>query len=47
VNQRVEVVSRLIAHQGSYGEVTQLSQQIGTSRQTLYSWKGKGQQALE
>ncbi len=47
VNQRVEVVSRLIAHQGSYGEVTQLSQQIGTSRQTLYAWKGKGQQALE
>ena len=47
VDQRVEVVSRLIAHQGSYGEVTQLSQQIGTSRQTLYTWKGKGQQALE
>src|SRR6266436_1768277 len=47
VDQRVEVVSRLIAHHGSYGEVTQLSQQIGTSRQTLYAWKGKGQQALE
>ena len=47
VDQRVEVVSRLIAHQGSYGEVTQLSQQIGTSRQTLYAWKGKGQHALE
>lgn len=47
VEQRVKVVSRLIAHQGSYGEVTQLSQQIGTSRQTLYNWKGKGEQALE
>jgi hypothetical protein len=47
VDQRVEVVSRLIANHGSYGEVTQLSQQIGTSRQTLYAWKGKGQQALE
>lgn len=47
VNQRVEVVSRLIAHQGSYGEVTQVSQQMGTSRQTLYSWKSRGQQALE
>jgi transposase len=47
VDQRVEAVSRLIAHQGSYGEVTQVSQQIGTSRQTLYTWKGKGKQALE
>lgn len=47
VEQRVEVVSRLIAQRGSYGEVTRLSQQIGTSRQTLYAWKGKGQQALE
>lgn len=47
VEQRVEVVSRLIAHRGSYGEVSQLSRQIGTSRQTLYAWRGKGQQALE
>lgn len=47
VEQRVEVVSRLIAQRGSYGAVTQLSRQIGTSRQTLYTWKGKGQQALE
>jgi hypothetical protein len=47
VAQRVEVVSCLIAHSGSYGEVTRLSQQIGVSRQTLYTWKGKGQQAMQ
>lgn len=45
--QRVGAVSWLIAHQGSYGEVTHLSQQLGTSRQTVYSWKGTGRQALE
>lgn len=46
-SQRGEWVSHLLAHSGSYGEVTHLSQTIGVSRQTLYSWKAKGQAALE
>src|SRR5438132_9420177 len=46
-SQRGEWVSQLIAHRGSYGEVTQMSQTIGVSRQTLYSWKATGQEALE
>jgi hypothetical protein len=46
-SQRGEWVSRLIAQRGSYGEVSHLSQTIGVSRQTLYSWKATGQEALE
>ncbi len=46
-SQRGEWVSQLIAHRGSYGEVTQLSQTIGVSRQTLSSWKATGRAALE
>jgi hypothetical protein len=40
-------VSTLLAHTGSYGVVTLLSQQVGVARQTLYRWKAKGQTALE
>src|SRR6266446_5600159 len=40
-------VSRLLAHTGSYGVVSRLSQQLGVARQTLYRWKAKGQAALE
>jgi hypothetical protein len=36
-----------VAHSGRYGEVTRLSQTLGVSRQTLYSWKAKGEAALE
>ncbi len=46
-HQRAEWVSHLLAHHGSYGEVSRLSQTSGVSRQTLYSWKTKGQAALE
>jgi hypothetical protein len=46
-SQRVRWMSQLVAHSGNYGVVTQLSQTIGVSRQTLYSWKAKGQAALE
>ena len=46
-SQRAEWVSHLLAHNGSYGEVTHLSQTSGVSRQTLYSWKATGQAALE
>ncbi len=40
-------VSMLLAHGGSYGIVSGLSQQVGVARQTLYRWKAKGLAALE
>src|SRR5713101_4124289 len=46
-SQRGEWVSQLLAHSGSYGEFTHLSQTIGVSRQTLSGWKAKGRVALE
>ena len=46
VTQRMEWVSDLLAHHGSYGAVSRLSRLAGVSRQTLYSWKAKGQAAL-
>lgn len=45
--QRAQWVSQMLAHQGHYGFVTQLSRETGVSRQTLYSWAKQGQQALE
>ena len=47
VDQRVEWVSQLVAQSGTYGVVSHLSQTIGVSRQTLYSWKTKGRLGLE
>ncbi len=46
-SQRTRWVSALLAHEGRYGEVSQMSRSSGVSRQTLYSWKAKGQAALE
>ncbi len=46
-SQRVQWVSALLAQEGTYGEVSQLSRSSGLSRQTLYAWKTKGQRALE
>src|SRR5437763_174965 len=46
-SQRVQWVSELIAHEGSYGVVSQMSRRYQVSRQTLYSWQAKGQRALE
>src|SRR5947209_8834342 len=40
-------VSTLVAHSGSYGLVSALSQQLGVARQTLYRWKAKGLASLE
>src|SRR5437588_6050603 len=40
-------VSTLVAHSGSYGLVSALSQQLGVARQTLYRWKAKGLARLE
>ncbi|GAC1307248.1 MAG: hypothetical protein NVSMB27_45350 [Ktedonobacteraceae bacterium] len=45
--QPVQAVSHLLAHEGTYGVVSQLSRSQEVSRQTLYSWKAKGQRALE
>jgi transposase-like protein len=47
VKQRVQYVSEVLAEEGSYGVVSQVSRNSGVSRQTLYSWKAKGQAALE
>jgi hypothetical protein len=44
--QRAQVVAQMIAHAGDYGVVTQLSRQLGVSRQTLYAWTERGSQAL-
>ncbi len=41
------MVSEMIAQQGRYGMVSQMSQSYTVSRQTLYTWKGKGEQALQ
>ena len=43
---RIQVVGQLIGHQGEYGRVMTLSRQCGVSRQTLYAWQARGQQAL-
>jgi hypothetical protein len=46
-SQRVHWVSHLLAHEGTYGEISQMSRSQQVSRQSLYSWKEKGQRALE
>src|SRR6266550_8786892 len=45
--QRAQWVSILVAQEGTYGVVSQLAQLAEVSRQTLYSWKAKGQSALQ
>ena len=45
-DQRVQLVSTMIAAAGTYGAVTQLSQRAAVSRQTLYHWRTIGQRAL-
>ncbi len=44
--QRAQIVCQMIAHAGDYGFVTQLSRDLGVSRQTLYTWTQQGCQAL-
>jgi Transposase, Mutator family len=46
-SQRLRWVSTLLAQEGRYGVVSQMSRSHDVSRQTLYSWKEKGQAALE
>ena len=47
LNQRVQWVSKVIAQEGTYGIVRQVSRMAQVSRQTLYTWKAKGQHGLE
>src|SRR5947209_9831812 len=44
--QRAQYVSQMLAHVGEYGFVTQLSQRLAVSRQTLYTWRARGEAAL-
>jgi transposase len=44
--QRVHMVSELIANAGRYGTVSSMSHHYGVSRETLYTWKRKGKEAL-
>ena len=46
-SQRAQGVAQMIAHAGEYGVVTNLSRQLGVSRQTLYTWETIGLAALE
>ncbi len=46
-SQRAYWVSTLVASEGTYGVISQMSQISQVSRQTLYSWKERGQRALE
>jgi hypothetical protein len=45
--QRVGLASKMLAFEGQYGAVSELSQLHRISRQTLYTWKGKGAAALQ
>ena len=45
-DQRVQMVSELIANAGQYGMVSSVSSRHGVSRQSLYSWRAKGEEAL-
>jgi transposase-like protein len=47
VTQRVQWVSQVIAWEGRYGMVSQMSRQYEVSRQTVYSWKAKGYSSLQ
>ncbi|HEX5503036.1 MAG TPA: hypothetical protein VFW96_10460 [Thermomicrobiales bacterium] len=44
--ERAQYVRQMFAHRGEYGFVTGLSRAVGVSRQTLYTWAARGEQAL-
>jgi transposase-like protein len=44
--QRVQLVSQMIAQAGTYGMVTKLSRDLAVSRPTLYAWKATALDAL-
>ena len=45
--QRVRIASQMLAFEGQYGAVSEISQLHEVSRQTLYTWKDKGAAALQ
>src|SRR5262245_56662877 len=47
VAQRIHLASHMIAHQGKYGLVSQLSRENNISRQSLYTLKSRGQEVME
>ncbi len=44
---RIHLASSLLAHEGEYGFVSQLSREHTISRQSLYTLKSRGQEAME
>lgn len=44
--ERAQWTARMLAHQGEYGIVTQLSRDVHVSRPTLYAWRQQAQAAL-
>ena len=47
VQQRSQLVSQLLADSRPYGLVSQLSRDYQVSRQTLYRWKAKVEEAIQ
>jgi hypothetical protein len=45
--QHIRLASHMIAHEGTYGYVSQLSRESALSRQALYALKSKGKEAME
>src|SRR5262249_39973093 len=43
---RAQWAADMLAHQGQYGVITQLSRDHQVSRPTLYAWRARAQQAL-
>ena len=44
--ERAQAVAELLGQQGRYGAVSAMSRRLGVSRQTLYAWRARGQQAV-
>lgn len=44
---QMRLASGMLAHQGTYGFVSQLSREHDISRQTLYTWREKGQKGMK
>src|SRR5262245_26660034 len=44
--QRAQWSAHMIAHQGEYGVISELSRAHGVSRPTLYAWRAQAEQAL-
>jgi hypothetical protein len=45
--QRIRLACSMIAHKGIYGHVTELSRESNVSRQSLYTWRARGQNGME